>query len=223
MGGDDLGDQGGIKRALPQTDLRIGGLADLDCDRVRRLPLGQGGPADLGEHAVLQVKRRKDGLPGEEHLGLAHEKKALVVEGIVQPGQDPGLGLGFEVHQRVSTEEEVDAGDGRVLQKVMAAEDDRPAQVASEQVAASARLEILLAQAGGHLFEVLVHEDALARLAERILIHVRGVDLDALPELAHPQCLDQHHGDGIRLLAAGAAGAPDADGFGRALGRDQPG
>ena len=61
---------------------------------------------------------------GEEHLRLAQEKVAIVVEGKVKPGQDAGLSFCVEIHDGVSADEEIDTGDGGILNKIVAAEDD---------------------------------------------------------------------------------------------------
>ena len=101
--------------------------------RSRRLP-----PATLAK-----IRRfRSTGMNGvvvrQQRLGLAQEQEAAVVQGEVEPVEDPGLGLGVEVHQGVAAGQQVDPRDRRVLDQVVAAEDHRAAEVLVEDVAAVA-------------------------------------------------------------------------------------
>ena len=51
----------------------------------------------------------------------------------------------------------------------------------------------------------------MPRLGQRLLIHVGGIDLDALAECVPSQGLCQQDRHGIGLLPGGAAHAPDTD------------
>ena len=167
---------------------------------------------------MLQVDGVEEVLVGEEHLRLAEEEKSAGVEREVKVGQDAALGLGVEVDQGVAAHEEVHAGDRRVVGQVVAAEDDRASQVATERVAVPRPLEVPPPEIIGDRFELLDIVGRLPALGEGVVVHVGRVDLDPLAERLGPEALGPHHGQRERLLSGGAAAAPDPDGLAVALG-----
>ena len=56
--------------------------------------------------------------------------------------QHPGLGLAGEIHERVATHEKIDARDRRVLDEIVASEDDRSADVLVEEIPVVDPLEV---------------------------------------------------------------------------------
>ena len=176
---------------------------------------------DFAEHPPFHVDRREQGGVAQQHLGLAEEEDAVVGQGEVEPAQDPGLGLGVEVHQRVAADEQVDPGDGGVLHEVVAAEDERAPQVLAEDVPVVDLLEVGVEEVGWHPDHLALAVRALAGGGETLVVHVGRVDLDPVPELLRAEDLRHRDGQGVGLFAGRAAGAPDAQrGVGPA-GREQ--
>ena len=85
------------------------------------------------------------------------------------------------------------------------------------------RLEVLGAQAGGNLFQLLRRRAALSRMGQRIFVDVGRVDLGALSVFGGAQHLAEEHGDAVRLLARGDPGTPDTDGLIGRFALDDPG
>ncbi len=160
---------------------------------------------------MAQADRREEVGVGEQHLRLAQEDKAVVVEGEVKAGQDPALGLGVEVDQRVATDQQVEPGDGRVLDQVVAPEDDAAPEVVVEDVPPADQLEVALAQRVGDGLQLVGAVAGLPRLGQRLLVDVGGVDLELLAGSLQAQGLGEEHRQRVGLLAAARAGAPDAD------------
>ena len=52
----------------------------------------------------------------------------------------------------------------------------------------------------------------MARLHQRVLVDVGGIDLHPPPERLDAELLGQDHGERVGLFARRAAGAPDSDG-----------
>ena len=119
------------------------------------------------------------------------------------------MGLRVEVHERVPRHQQVDFGDRRILDEVVAAEDHRAAQVLSKREVPVRGLEVALAQLRRHVFDLLRRVHGVAADVERLVVDVRGVDLHASPEGTLPQRLGEHHCEAVRLLSGGAAGRPD--------------
>lgn len=138
----------------------------------------------------------------------------------MEPLEDLGLGLGVEVHQRVAADQQVDPGDRRVLDEVVAPEDHRTAQVLAEAVPAALQLEELLELRLGEPFDLRRGVGRVPGLRQRLVVDVGGVDLDPLPERLDPEHVGEEHREAVGLLPGRAAGAPHADRlFGAALGQ----
>ena len=173
------------------------------------------GGLQLGEDAVAQLDRREKVRVRQQHLRAPEKQKAVAAVGMaiereVEALQDVSLRLGVEVHQRVPAGEQIEPRDRRVLHQVVAAEDHRASQVGAEHVAPAARLEVAVAQRPVHAFHLLRRIAREARLAERFLVDIGGVDLDALAEGIHAYGLGEHDGERVGLLSRGAARRPNA-------------
>ena len=68
----------------------------------------------FAEDSVLEVRRRELVTVAQQHLGVPEEQGALRREGKMQAAQNVSLSLGIHVHQRVTTYQQIDPGDGRV-------------------------------------------------------------------------------------------------------------
>ncbi len=75
----------------------------------------------------------------------------------------------------------------------------------------------------GDALDLALVVGGLAGEGQGLLVHVGGVDLDLFAELVEAQDLGHDHGDGVGLLARGAAGTPDADRLVGLPGRDESG
>ena len=62
----------------------------------------------FGEDPMLQLDRGEELASPQEHFGLAQEEVALLGQGVVEAGQDLGLCLRLEVHERVARDQQID-------------------------------------------------------------------------------------------------------------------
>ena len=168
---------------------------------------------------MLQAHRREKLVLRQHRLRAAQEEEAVVLQPEVELRQRPRLRLAVEIHQRVAAEDQVQVRDGRVVAYVVPAEDHRVAHVAPQGVGIARLLEIFLEQRRRDRRDGLRGEGRAPRRAEGFLVHVRGVDFDAVVEFRLAQRLGQHHRERVRLLSGGAAGAPRADALRRLAGR----
>ncbi len=146
-----------------------------------------------------------------QRLGPAEQQVTARTEREEEVAEDPVLSLLTEVHERVARHQEVDARDRRILQEVVAAEDDRAAKAVAEGVVAVERDEVALAQLVGHVCNLFLGVCGLPRTAERVVVDVRRVDLGPLAERLLSQRLGEEDRDRVRLGARRAARRPDAD------------
>jgi hypothetical protein len=158
-----------------------------------------------------EVDGREEPVVREQHLGLAQEQQAGRVERVVQPAEDARLRLGGEVHEGVAAQQQVDVRDRCVLDQVVAAEDHRPAEVLAEGEPAVLRREVRLHLRGAQPGQLPLGVDGLPGVRQRLLVDVRGVDLDPLAELVGAEGVGQQDGQAVGLLARCAAGAPHPD------------
>ena len=185
--------------------------ARLQARRLRRGP----------EDPVLEIERREVIAVGDQRLRFPEHEHARGTQREVQVAQDALLGLRVEVDQRVAAHQQVQARDRRVVDQVVAPEDQRSAHVLAQRVALVDALEVALPQLRRHAFDLPAGELRLARRTERVLVDVGRVDLHALAVLLRAEELREQHGDGHGLLARGAAGAPHPHGLvGRLGGQD---
>ena len=165
-------------------------------------PLAKLQPGHLGEDVLLHVDRREQPGVAEDHLGPAQKQISVVVQRVVEPGQDPALRLRREIDECVPADEQVEAGDGRVLRDVVPAEDDRPAQRTAKHVAFALAFEILRPEVFGKRGQVLGAIPATP-LAQRIFVDVRGIDLDPVDEACFPHRFAIQDRRRVGLLARG--------------------
>ena len=199
------------ERAQPHFVRHAGpGLVIVGLGEERRV-IGEGALRRPHEDAVPQVDRREQVGVHEEHLRPPEEEETRLVEREVESVENLPLRLEVEVDEGVAAREQVETRDRRIRDQVQASEDDRPAQLVAEDVAGRRALEVLLAQVGGDGLEILEAIAPLAGLRERALVDVGGEDLHSLAERLGAEQLRERDREAVRLLAAGAPGAPDAD------------
>jgi len=137
---------------------------------------------------------------GEQHLGSPEKQVAVVVERVVEPGQNPTLRLGGEVDERVPADEQIEPRDRRVLGEVVAPEDDGPPKGGAKDEALPLAVEIPFADVGVDGGDLLGGV-ARASLAECLLVDVGGVDLDAVEVALLAEGMAEKDRRGVRLLA----------------------
>ena len=125
--------------------------------------------------------------------------------------QDPGLSLRIEIHQGVAAHQQIQVRDGSILNQIVAPKDNGAAKVGAEDVAPPNLFKVFILEVSGDGLHFLDAVTALAGLAEGILIHIGGIDLDLLAEGLLPRGLAQQHGYAVSFFARGAAGAPHSD------------
>ena len=152
------------------------------------------------------------GLPANR-LRRAQEQVASLFESEVQEGDDLLLHLRFEVDQEVAATDQVHLGKGGVGDQVLHRKRHGFAHLFAdlpggfvhprEEAGQPFRGDI-----GGDALGI----DALAGDLQGLFIDIRGEDLQAARVLRRRLLFEQQHGDGVSLLAGGAAGDPDAQG-----------
>src|SRR5690606_31679261 len=106
----------------------------------------------------------------EQHLRLAKKQKSGVVQGEVKTGEDARLRFGVEIHQHVAADEQVNTGDGRVLNQIVAAKDDGAAQILAKGVAAVVVIKIFFQQGRRNVGDIPPRIAGLPRLVERVIV-----------------------------------------------------
>jgi hypothetical protein len=170
--------------------------------------------------APRQVDRVVDARRERDQLGLAEHQDAVRPQRIVEPGKHPLLQRGVEVDEDVAADEEIEPGDGRIADQVVDPEYDAAAQFLAHRVRVSLLDEPLRQGFLRDGFHLVARVLPLARVGDRLLVHVGAEDLDVLVAERGAHRLGQGHPGGERLLAGCAAGAPDADLLARALLRE---
>ena len=105
----------------------------------------------------------------------------------MKPGQHAGLGLGIQVHQGVPAGEQIDPRDRRVIDQVVAPEDDLAAEVLAKEIEAVDMLEVFRQQLRRNSLHLPFLVRGLASSIERVFVHIGRVDLDLLPEPIGPE------------------------------------
>jgi hypothetical protein len=129
------GDEGGLRRPAQR--------------RLPALPAdGQGGEAPGArtvarpEDALRQADRREELRLRQQHLRLAEQQQAVLVQGEGEPLEHARLRVGGEVHEHVAARQQHDPGDRGVLQQVVPPEDERRPQVGPEAQQRAVGLEV---------------------------------------------------------------------------------
>ena len=187
----------------PRT--RIGAL-------IQRGPQGGQGAAlamlaielPLAIEGLELVRQAAQGLAGAEEEG------AVEAQGIVEVGDGLGLGVGQQIDEQIATTDQVDLGEGGILEQVVHGEHQGLAEMGQHLPAALAQgLEIGGAQPLRDLGQGLVTVDALGGDLDGLFMQIGGQDLDqGCPPLV-AEGLMEEDGQAVGLLARGAATDPD--------------
>src|SRR5262249_8071478 len=144
----DAGDRSGIEGRFPNANmidhsihrLLVAGLDSIHQTTARDTP------CQLSKDTPPQIYRCKGIRVCKQHLSTSQYEEAIVVQTEMKAGQDAVLRLRIEIHERVAADQQINARDGRILQKIMPAKDDRAPQVFIEDEAARYRVKILFQQ-----------------------------------------------------------------------------
>ena len=169
------------------------------------------GDVDSAKDLVALVDHGEEIGCRAERFRAAQHEKAAGAQGVVQQGQHALLQADTEIDQQVATDDQVEPREGRIAGHVVARED---AHLADGRVHTKAVVDgrheaiaVLVGQRRHPAFAV----QAAARPRQLPFVDVGGQDLDRKAPAALAHRLSQHHGQAVRLLAAGAARHPDAD------------
>ncbi len=144
----------------------------------------------------------------------AEEQDPARPEGVVKDGKDPALQGRVEVNEDVPARDEVDLGERRIVDEALRREDHHLAHLFLHPVTARRGGEEGLQPLGrGDVLGDVRGEDPAARDMDRVLVDVGGEDLDRQEAPARDHVLADEDRQRVGLLAAGAAGAPHAQGL----------
>ena len=134
--------RGGSGQGHPHLEVHSAGLRGKPVEGLRGRP-GLLAPENLPllVHDLKQVAEAADGLRGTE------EEQAAGLERVVEDGQQPALQVGVEVDEEVAAGDEVQLGEGRVLDDILHGEDGHLADLLADAIHAVAASEVAF-QAG---------------------------------------------------------------------------
>src|SRR5215472_11110450 len=105
----------------------------------------------------------------------------------MEPVDDLSLRLHVEVHQRVPAHQKIEAGDWCIAGDVVTTEYDPSTQIRSECEMCAVLLKILIPHLRRNRLERLTGVDTSPGVAQRILINVCAIDLDAFRGFLNPK------------------------------------
>ncbi len=145
-------------------------------------------------------------------FGLAQEKIAADNEGVVKHLKHPFLSGRNEVDQKIAATDEAEAGERRVLDDVLAGENDPVADALDHPAVIADNLHIAIAKGFGHRLQLADRINCGARPFERIFVQVRAENHVLQPgTLLIVQRILEQHGDAVDFLARRAGRNPAAD------------
>ena len=161
----------------------------------------------------LPVQHREEVRELAHALGSAQAQQAARVQRIVEEGEELPLQVRAHVDEQVAAADQVEPGERGIRDHVLLGEDQRVADALLDAVGGAFRF---LGEEAGQAFRRDVGGDAGRVRAGAGLLDGLAVDVGA--EGLHPETVPQRlhllleqDGDGVGLLAGGAAGHPDAD------------
>src|SRR5262245_27445582 len=165
---DDLSGRRALEDSVPKWDFSAFGHIEI-------FPVAQGGftrNRGANEDAALEIDRHEDLGARQQHLGAAEEEIATWVEREVEAAIDARLHLRVEVHEGVSTRDEVHTRDGSVLDEIVTAEDHRSPELLAHGQLSVHGLEVPLTQLLRDRLEGLRIVRPVACLRERFVVDV---------------------------------------------------
>src|SRR5262245_374714 len=123
--------------------------------------------------------------------------------------EDPLLRRAVQIDQQIAARDQIEVRKRRILDDIVVREENHLAQFAPDPIARAFVMEEALEPLLGHVHDVGVGIETLARRRDRVLVEV-GSEYLYVRRLDQPGAeFGQQHANGIRLLAGGAAGDPD--------------
>jgi hypothetical protein len=191
--------------------------------RSRRRRHRQGRPADRGIDGQAGVAVLAVELPGAiggreatleiaDRLAGAEKQVTVEPQREVERGQGAGLRPRLEVDEDVAAAHQIDAVERHVLQEVVGREQHPLAHArVDDEAAVGLGDEVLAAQLGRHAVEGLGRVGAVAGDPQRLAVDVGREHPQVRRALAVLELAQEQDGQGVGLLAGGAAGDPHPD------------
>ena len=164
------------------------------------------------EQPVLAVHRGEQLRVSGQALGGPEEQIAPRAKGIVEQRHELPLQLGREVDEHVPTRDQVERGEGRVLDQAVLGEGADLAELLRDLVRLSFTGEEALEPLRGDVLADVVGVAAAACGRQQVAVDVGGEDPDWTLGADARRVLAHQDGDGEGLLARGTARHPDTHG-----------
>src|SRR5262245_32140485 len=163
----------------------------------------------LGEDATALIGGSK-GVPAtQQQFRLPEEQETSIVKRKAKMIENSLLSLSVEIDHGVAANQQVDVRDRRVLNQIMATEDDCTAKVPSKDIPLVGAFEIPLAQVFGNRLHLLGSVVTMSSLCEGFLVHIRRVDLYPPADQVAAVRFGQQHCERVGLLSRRASSTPD--------------
>ena len=146
-------------------------------------------------------------------LALAQEQIAVVLERLMEDGEQAPPQHRLEIDHHVAAADQVQLAEGRIGKDVVGGKNDHPAHFLADLVLIVLLDEEFGQPVRGDVVDDVLRKQPAARLFDGPAVHVGGKDLDIPADLHLLHHFPEQDGDGIGLLAGGAACAPYTDGF----------
>ena len=151
-------------------------------DRVDRRSISPLVLLGLHEDPTLEIDGRERRHLREEQLRLPQHEISTRIECEAETVHHLGLSFGVHIHEGIAAGEQVDPGERRILNHVVAAEDDRATQFPVEDITVGRFIEVLLAKLRRDRIHVLGRIRRDSSLSQRVLVDVRPVHLHLTEE-----------------------------------------
>ena len=138
------------------------------------------------------------------------EEHATGLEGVVKSRYQARLQCRLQVDHQVAATQQVQPGEGRVLDHVLHRKHHHLADILFHPEPGVILAEEAPQPLGREVLRNVGRIDPGARAGNRVVVQIRGVELDLELALRLVHVFAQQHGDGIGPLAAGATGHPGA-------------
>ncbi len=227
-----------VRRGEPVQHLGLHRLPQRRPGRLRRVLLRGNGWTDapqhrrqaerpgsvlLAEDAVALVQRREQVAELADVLRRAEEQAAVRPQRVVGGGDHLALHVRPEVDQQVAARHEVHAGERRVPDDAVGREHAKLPHLLGQHEAVAVRHEEPRPPFGRDRAQQHAGVARRPGHAQRVLVDVGGEHLHAGRVRQPVQVLAQQDGDGVHLLAGGAARHPDPHGVVRPAAVEQAG
>ncbi|GJE69431.1 hypothetical protein CHKEEEPN_0959 [Methylorubrum podarium] len=197
----------------------LGPLRQRGLDRADGQPRGRPvleprrghGEGEVGQDPAVRLQPAEDararldraeqvGVPGDV-LGIAEEQHALRLQREVEDRDDAALQLGVEIDQQVAAGDEVEAGEGRILDDAVLGEDAHLPHFLDDAVGVALPHEPAREPLGADVAHDRLGVAGRARRREGPAVEVGREDLDLRHLFERRHVLAQQDAEGVGLLA----------------------